>query len=71
MSEHEVICAGCKKKPEEIPEYDQVSTGSSLSPTEYVKREEGTYNPENGHFMCTACYIGVGMPSGPGGWRAP
>jgi hypothetical protein len=28
-----------------------------------VREEEGTYNPANGHFLCTHCYIAAGMPS--------
>lgn len=38
---------------------------------EYLRYEEGTYNHENGHFLCTPCYIEAGMPSSPRGWRAP
>lgn len=64
-------CQGCGKKPNEISEYSQETTGSELSPDEYVKKEEGTYNRENGHFLCTACYIKAGQPSSPRGWVAP
>lgn len=32
---------------------------------------EGTMNWENGHFACTECYIQMGMPSSPRGWKAP
>ena len=38
---------------------------------QYVRQEEGTYNPENGHFLCDMCYIKAGMPSSPYGWRCP
>lgn len=65
------FCIGCIRVPEEIAEYRQDRTGSSLSPTEFVKREEGTYNRKNGHFLCTTCYIMAGSPSGPNGWKAP
>jgi hypothetical protein len=37
----------------------------------YIITEEGTYNPLNGHFACDTCYIKIGMPSGPAGWRCP
>jgi len=37
----------------------------------YVRSEEGTYNPQNGHFLCDRCYINAGMPSSPSGWRCP
>ena len=38
-----------------------------ITPTDYVRREEGTYNPESFQFFCTSCYIRIGMPNG----RAP
>lgn len=65
------ICVGCHKIPEEIHEYLPEYTGSNLEPDEYVKREEGTYNRSNGHFLCTDCYIKAGMPTSPHGWKAP
>lgn len=34
----------------------------------WVWHNEGTLNRENGLFACTACYIAMGMPSGPRGW---
>lgn len=37
----------------------------------FVRSEEGTYNPENGHFLCNQCYIVAGTPSSPSGWRCP
>jgi hypothetical protein len=37
----------------------------------YVKYNEGTYNPVNGHFACDMCYIKLGMPVSPGGWKMP
>jgi hypothetical protein len=39
--------------------------------TNFVINEEGTYNRENGHFLCTECYIKAGMPSSPVGWKCP
>lgn len=41
------------------------------TPTSFVQMEEGTYNPENGHFLCTDCYIAAGMPTAPQGWKCP
>ena len=38
---------------------------------EYIRREEGTYNKENGHFLCDECYIRAGMPTSPNGWKCP
>lgn len=66
------VCTNCGKHPDELTEYSKVSTGSDLDPIEYVKQEEGTYNPNNGHFTCTDCYIRIGMPTAPGrGWITP
>ena len=65
------ICTGCNRMPDEIYEYSKEATQSSLSPDEYVRREEGTYNQYNGHFLCTMCYIKAGAPSSPWGWKAP
>ncbi len=64
------ICIGCNRTPDELSEYSQELTESHLSPVEYVRQEEGTYNRENGHFLCTNCYIAAGMPSAMGGWVA-
>jgi hypothetical protein len=43
----------------------------NITPDEYVRDEEGTYNPANGHFLCDECYIKAGQPSSPRGWRCP
>jgi hypothetical protein len=37
----------------------------------YIRHEEGTYNPDNGHFACDSCYTALGMPSTSTGWKAP
>jgi len=65
------LCLGCNKSAEEIEEYVYAARENELTPEEYLKQEEGTYNYENGHFLCTTCYIAAGMPSGPRGWIAP
>ena len=64
-------CIDCGKTPEELYEYSQEATGSQMKPSDYVWAEEGTLNPDNGHFVCTEDYIKRGMPSAPGGWKAP
>jgi len=61
----ETICTGCNKKPDEIEEYVELAEEENVTPDEYVKHEEGTYNNRNGHFLCTSCYIKAGMPSLP------
>jgi hypothetical protein len=64
-------CIGCDRTPDQIDEYVEAAREMEVSPWEYVRREEGTLNPDNGHFACTACYIEMGMPSSSRGWRAP
>lgn len=65
------ICTGCLKRPADIAEYAEAAVGWGMEPDAYVKAEEGTYNPENGHFLCTDCYERAGSPTAPGGWVAP
>jgi hypothetical protein len=69
-------CKRCLKNPEQIPEYTAMVRDEAAMAAEegkpppfanawdYVRREEGTYNPETGKFWCTECYIKVGMPLG-------
>lgn len=61
----------CGRYPNEISEYVDAAEVENTIPDDYVRWNEGTFNPENGHFLCTACYIAIGMPSGPRGWRCP
>ncbi|NIA67809.1 hypothetical protein HBA54_04325 [Pelagibius litoralis] len=65
------ICKGCDKRPEELQEYVDMAKLEDMTPDEYVQSEEGTYNPANGHFLCTPCYAKAGMPSSPSGWVCP
>jgi hypothetical protein len=74
MDDDELICVKCGKHPSQIAEYVE----AAQEEPEYFKdaadfcwREEGTMNRENGHFLCTNCYIDAGMPSSPRGWVAP
>ena len=65
------LCTGCNKHPNEIQEYIDCAEDEGITPDEFIVRMEGTYNPGNGHFLCTSCYMAAGMPSSPRGWRAP
>ena len=65
------LCVGCNKTPEHLEEYVDAAGEERMTPDAYVRLFEGTYNRFNGHFLCTACYIEHGMPSGPRGWVAP
>ena len=59
------MCIGCGHHPEEISEYvDAAKEEGYLHTSQYVRRNEGTYNPDNGHFWCTSCYIKNGQPLG-------
>ena len=71
MAPPDPICAGCGKRPSELPEYVEYAEVEEMTPDDYVRAEEGTYNRENGHFLCTDCYVDAGMPSSPQGWTAP
>lgn len=59
-------CIGCAKKPAEIDEYVEMGADEGLTPDEFVRLEEGTYNLfEHNKFYCTKCYVAAGMPTAP------
>lgn len=58
------MCFECGKAPSELTEYVTAAREYEITPDEYVRREEGTYNPQTGFFWCTECYIKIGMPLG-------
>lgn len=58
------ICLGCGKRPHELAEYAEPAAEENMTAAQYCREEEGTYNPVNGHFYCTTCYIEEGMPLG-------
>lgn len=72
----ELICTGCGKSPSELDEYVSAASEEAtrvpggITPDDYCWDEEGTLNRENGHFLCTSCYVAAGMPSSPRGWTA-
>ncbi len=65
------ICVDCKKTPDQLPEFVSLANEEGITPDDYVRREEGTYNRANGHFTCTDCYMKRGCPTRPNGWKAP
>jgi hypothetical protein len=77
MTTESPTCAVCRKHPKDIEEYveaasawnDEFDDDDELSPDEYCRAEEGTYNEDNNLFVCTACYIRIGMPTSPSGWK--
>lgn len=67
----DMFCIDCERTPFEIMEYIEYAREEEMGPDEYVWREEGTLNRENGHFTCSHCYVQRGCPSSPTGWKAP
>jgi len=57
-------CKGCGKHPDEIFEYVFGAEELGITPEEYVKNEEGTYNHLAKLFWCTECYVIAGTPKG-------
>lgn len=57
-------CIMCGKRPEEIEEYVECAKQEEMTPEQYVKSCEGTYNSAVELFYCTDCYIKAGMPLG-------
>jgi hypothetical protein len=70
----EPYCFRCGKPASSFSEYAS-SLEERQSFADYVRDEEGTYNPNTNRFACDECYIAIGMPAGePGdayGWKAP
>lgn len=68
-------CVRCHKTPEEIAEYISGALLESefetiITPTVWMQQNEATYNPRVNKFACTECYIAMGQPVAPGGWKA-
>lgn len=59
-----LICAGCRKHPSQITEYDSYAETEGVTNAEYVWQEEGTLNRGSHLFYCDACYIKAGQPLG-------
>lgn len=65
------ICVGCARRPPEIQDYriaamqHEDDDPSEQDVRNYVIDDEGTYNEQNGHFLCDDCYIKNGQPSKP------
>ena len=62
--EVQIECIVCKKSPNEIDEYIDYGKRENMTPTEFVKSEEGTFNRFlKNKFYCTSCYIKAGQPA--------
>lgn len=64
------VCIGCGRQPGDIYDYIVAGYAEGMSAAEYVMREEGTFNEVTGPFACDGCYIAMGCPSLPEGWKA-
>lgn len=53
-------CKRCKKCPSEILEYRTQARLDEMGVEQWVRENEGTY--KDNEFLCTECYIKVGMP---------
>lgn len=60
----------CRTYAKDMVYLDTLLEGGE-SRSDYIRHNEGTYNPENEHFLCDGCYIKVGMPSSESGWKCP
>lgn len=73
IADGEPYCFRCGKPASSFEAYEYQFAGGDNA--DYVRNEEGTYNPETNRFACDGCYIAIGMPVGePGqeyGWKAP
>lgn len=68
-----IHCAECLRTPSEIPDEVALADAFGMTPDEYIMRIEGTYNSENGLYLCTDCYMAVDMPAlpWPQQWKVP
>ena len=61
MTTAKPICVGCQKPPTELAEYCERYWEI---PPDVTVKDDGTYNPDNGHFWCTACFVNEKCPPG-------
>lgn len=72
IADGEPYCFRCGRPASSFYEYVEMGKADGyLTAWQYVLNEEGTYNPDTNRFACDACYIAIGMPTTPRGWRAP
>ncbi len=60
----DIKCKVCGKHPNDIKDYTYYARREKVTNEQYVKENEGTYNPKTGLFYCDACYIKSGLPLG-------
>tara|TARA_R110000824_G_scaffold69581_3_gene179140 strand:+ start:4216 stop:4416 length:201 start_codon:yes stop_codon:yes gene_type:complete len=63
-------CMNCGKHPKDLPCYSEMAREMKVTAADYVRSEEGTFNEVTQTFACDDCYILMGCPSSPEGWKA-
>ena len=59
----------CKRSARDIPEVVEFGVETERTPDE-VARDDGTWHPQTDEFACDECYIALGSPTAPNGWKA-
>lgn len=54
----------CQKQASEIPSVVAYARENRMSPDGFVRQEDGTYNPDNEHFLCDTCFISEEIRNG-------
>lgn len=57
-------CKLCGLEPHELKSVNKFAKENGMTPEEFVRELEGTYNKETELFYCDDCYIKLGMPLG-------
>lgn len=70
MTDFNIRCAVCKKRPHEIEGCDNSARQCWAIPKDepvntdlFIAKEDGSFNEDSQLFVCDACYIRIGMPS--------
>ncbi len=59
----------CDRSAANIPEVVEQANDNGETPNDWAM-QDGTYNPDTNEFCCDQCYVRLGAPSSPTGWRA-
>lgn len=59
----------CERYAEDMEDIDNWREEDETR-SEYIMNNDGTYDPATGFFACDRCYIMLGQPSSPQGWKA-
>lgn len=58
-------CVGCGRTAGRLDEYHELAEFSGyVTAEDAVRNAEGTFNPANGRFYCSPCYVDAGQPLG-------